>query len=128
MAAPTYTTFALDDSGDWAVPVRVISGMVAAKQRLENRFKSVLRDWFLDQRRGIPYREVVWVRNPSIPVIRGLFRRVLEQTPGVSRVTRFEISLDTRSRQVTIGPFEAIMTDGQIFRAQRDELIVGFPT
>jgi hypothetical protein len=125
MSEPTYRTFALDDSGDLAVPIRIVTGKEATRQWLDNRFKSVLRDWFLDQSRGIPYREIVFVKNPNLQIVRSVFRQVLERTPGISKVTRFDVSLNKRELQ--IGPFEAILTGGQIFRSQPPELIVRFP-
>lgn len=127
MSEPTYTTFALDDSGDWEIPVRLLTGREATKQWLTNRFRSFLGDWFLDLRRGIPYREVVFVKDPNPQVIRGVFRQVLATTPGVLRVTRFDMSADFKTRELLIGPFEAVLTGDRIFRAQPHELIVRFP-
>lgn len=127
MGEPTYKTLALDSDGDLAIPVRLSTGLEAARQLLVNRFNAVLRDWFLDLRRGIPYHEAVFIKNPNLSVIRGIFRQVLETTRGVSNVTRFDLTVDTKTRAVSIGPFEAIITDGQIFRAQPGELIVRFP-
>lgn len=127
MSEPTYKTFGLGTDGDLAVPIRLVTGSEATKQWLGNRFKSFLRDWFLDQRRGTPYREVVFVHNPNLQIIRGVFRQILERTPGISRVTRFDISLDRKTREVSIGPYEAILTGGQVFRSQPAEHIVKFP-
>ncbi len=55
-------------------------------QKLTNRFRLFLGEWFIDTRIGIPYFQLVFVKNPNLQVIAQLFKRVCLQTPRVLNV------------------------------------------
>lgn len=105
-----HATLALDEDGDLAIPVRIIRGPEAIIQRINSRFGFFLGEWFLDRRLGVPYYRDVLVKNPSIPLVTSVFRRVLAGTPGVERVLSFKASLAPATRTLTAS-FEALLED-----------------
>ena len=67
-------------------------------QRVENRFRFFLGEWFLDLREGIPYFTEVLIKGPDIRIIRQLFLRVVTTTPGMSDVGEFDMQYDPATR------------------------------
>lgn len=90
------------------------------RQKIRVRFKFFLGEWFLDLRQGIPYYRDVLVKNPSLPLIRSLFLRVLRRTPGVLEVLRFQLTMDAVTRTLRFD-FEARVTDGVVIVRPEDE-------
>ncbi len=94
------TDFARDlATGDLAKPFRLVRGVDAVIQRLCIRLAFMRGEWFLDVREGVPYLQSVFVKNPDLPLIEALFRRVARTTPGVTRVVSYEAALDSRTRR-----------------------------
>lgn len=69
--------------------------------RLQDRFLLALGEWFLDTRIGVPYFQVVFVKNPDVAAIRALFRKVIETTPGIVSVTELSTNYDPAGRTLT---------------------------
>jgi hypothetical protein len=106
-----YTEFARDTAtNDILVPVRLLRGPDAVIQRVKQRFPFFLGEWFLDKRLGVPYYEQILVKNPDVSVVTAIFRRVLEETPGVSRVVSMTARLDRAAREL-VTSFEALLED-----------------
>lgn len=70
----------------------------AIAQKVENRFRFFLGEWFLDLREGIPYFTEVLIKGPDVRVIRQLFLKVVTSTPGMADVTSFNMSYDPSTR------------------------------
>ena len=96
------STVLLTDTGDFDVSSGNLSIVTDPAQalaiKLRARFRLHLGDWFLDTRIGVPYRAVVLVKNPNIPVIRQMLRNVAATTPGVRSVDAFTLNYDPRAR------------------------------
>lgn len=89
--------FALDlATGDLEIPLRLVDGADAIAQRLLVRMSFFKGEWFLDTRLGIPYLENVFVRNPDLPFIEAMFRKVIKTTPGVDKVLSYTAELTKR--------------------------------
>ena len=97
-------------TGDLALPARIVRGPDAIIQRLSARLRFFLGEWFLDRRLGVPYYRDVLVKNPSIPLVTSVFRRVVAGTPGIDRVHSFTARLDASRRELTAS-FEALAED-----------------
>lgn len=103
-------------TGDLAQPLAIVRGVDAVIQRLCIRLAFFRGEWFLDQREGVPYLQSVFVKNPDLPLIEALFRRVARTTPGVTRVVSYAAALDTRTRRYTatmrvqVGSTVAVLT------------------
>lgn len=98
---------------DVAIPVRIIRGPDAVIQRIRQRFRMFLGEWFLDTRLGVPYYDSILVKNPDVGVVTTIFRKVLTDTPGVARVASMTARVDRGARQLT-ATFEAVLEDPTI--------------
>lgn len=70
----------------------------AIAQKVENRFRFFLGEWFLDLREGIPYFQDVLIKGPDVAVIRQLFLKVVTSTPGMADVVSFTMEYEPSSR------------------------------
>jgi hypothetical protein len=59
----------------------------AVAQRIRRRLQFFKAEWYQDQRIGTPWQQVVFRVGSSDNLIRGIFRRVIQGTPGVADVT-----------------------------------------
>lgn len=75
-------------------------------QRLRQRLRFFLGEWFLDQRLGVPYFQRVFVSNPDIPLLTSVFRRVIIRTTGVASVEKLALRFDRSARTLFVS-FEA---------------------
>lgn len=83
---------------------------IACAIKLNDRFKMALGTWFLNLLEGIPYFQVVLVKNPSLPAIRQLFRSVILGTPPITSVTDLQMTLTGRNLSYS---FTAVTDKGQ---------------
>lgn len=90
----------------------LLTGIQSRRQKLSQRFKFFLGEWFLDQRQGVPYFRHVFVKNPNLDVIRRLFRKVVLSVDGVTSVPRFELRYEPQERKLFF-EFEAVFEDGE---------------
>jgi hypothetical protein len=117
--------YALDPAtGDLALPPRWVTGADAFAQRLTIRFKMWLGEWFLDQRIGVPYIDQIFVKAPRLALIERIFRKVVEKTPGCAGVKKFAMSVDFRTRQLSVTELEAMLVSGDTFIATSSTFIV----
>ena len=80
----------------------IVRGDDALVQHLKIRYRFVRGEWELDTRIGIPYFQQIFVKNPDLAAIRSTFRRATVTTPGISSVAEFELSIDARTRRLSI--------------------------
>ena len=112
---------------DMKVPPNIIRGAAAIAQRLRVRLQFFKREWFLDQRQGMPYYEAVLIKNPDLTLVQSIFRRAILRTPGVLAIAKFRTNFDRPNRTFTLNPLEIVITGGVVFRAQPNEFIIQVP-
>lgn len=115
----------LDDSdGEW----KLTDGADSVRQHWQIRNKFFLGEYFLDSRLGIAYFQTILVKGVAFNVVRTIFRRVLQDTPGVATVEIFDLVIDGATRRLTItaeGKLEPGVTNGDpSFRFEYDEFII----
>lgn len=93
------------------------------RQTIACRLRFGRGEWFLDLREGVPYYQVVLVKNPDLSVIRALFRRVIMSVPGVLSVPVLTLDLDRASRTLSVA-FQAVCRSGTIKVAAGDPAFV----
>lgn len=79
-----------------------IDGSEYALQKVQQRLKFFLGEWFLDARQGMPYYRDVLVKNPNRDVVRSDFRRAILSVPGITVVRRLEIAIATATRELSV--------------------------
>lgn len=77
-------------------------GAAAIKQGIEIRLQFFLGEWFLDTTKGMAYYQQVFVKNPSIPGVRSLFRDQILAAPGVRSVTSLDLTLNKTTRRMRL--------------------------
>lgn len=80
-------------NGDW----QLAADAVAIKQGLRIRLRFFAGEWFLDLEVGIDYWNLVLVKNPSLVVVREVFRRALAAAPGVREVLALNVAYTSQS-------------------------------
>lgn len=85
------------------------------RQKLAQRLKMFLGEWFLDRRLGVPYFKHVFVSNPNLDQVRQMFRKVILGTPGVLSIEGDTITLDYNPTARSLGvSFAAICEAGKV--------------
>jgi hypothetical protein len=87
------------------------------------RLKTIMGEWILDQRIGIPYLQHVLVKNPNMNLVREIFRRATYSTPGIKEITFFEMSLNNTTRELSI-EIAGITENLDTFRFIFNEMII----
>lgn len=72
------------------------------RQRLRQRLRFFLGEWFLDQRLGIPYFERVFVANPDLPLMTSIMRKAILKTTGVGGVESLSLDFDRKTRTLLV--------------------------
>ncbi len=95
----------LRDNNDFHIvngDFQVIEDATAVEQRIIERLRSFAREWFLDEE-GLPYLTDIFGRQVNLRTAYSLFLDTIATTRGVSRVTEFDVlvNTDTRSFMVT---------------------------
>jgi hypothetical protein len=80
--------------------------------KLQDRFRLALGTWFLNTLEGVPWLQVVLVKNPSIPAIRQLFTAIILGTPGISSMQELVFNYNEGARNLAY-TFTALLTNGQ---------------
>ncbi len=119
------SAWALDPAtGDLALPITLLFGADAVLQKIRSRFRFFKGEWFLDTRLGVPYLQIVLVKNPDLILINAIFSKVLATTPGVASVDSFTCLLDRPTRTLTC-TFQITLSDGTKVIAQAEPFIIG---
>lgn len=80
-------------NGDWQFAV----DGPAIKQGIKIRLRTFEGEWFLDLEIGIDYWNIVLVKNPSLVLVREVFRRALAAAPGVAEVLQLNVAYVTNT-------------------------------
>ena len=116
----------LDDNGDMFLDgsgsMVLVTGDEAIAQQFRIRFRFALGEWFLDTRVGVPYFQEILVKNPNLTRVRGIYRQLIETTPGIESIEEFTLTLDNSTRTLSLS-FAARKTDGETIEFN-DEFII----
>lgn len=114
--------FTLDVENPIAGDMRLSGGNVVwltdlaseVDQRLRSRLQFVRGEWFLDRRKGFPYFQVVFVKDPDLKVIRSLYSKTIRTTQGVAAINTLNLALSTAERKLALD-FSLRLSDGTTF-------------
>jgi hypothetical protein len=97
------TDFLLDDDGDLALvdgQVAVVDGIAEVRQSLQQSLRSLKGEWFLDERMGIPYRELK-EKSSDLSLFRTVVSKVARDVAGVQEVLGLELAFDGVTRELS---------------------------
>lgn len=103
----------LDDDGDLDLSNGDLQMVVSVAQNIRVRLLYVQSEWFLDTSKGLPYFEVIFVKNPNITHLGAIFRRCIRETPGVASLDSFSLDFNVNTRELVIN-FAASTDQGEI--------------
>lgn len=92
----------LDSDGDLAIEsgdLALVGGIESVAQHAQIRLRFFLGEWFLDESRGVPYLQRIFVKAPRPGLVQSIVRKTIEGTPGVRAVTELAVSIDSRTRK-----------------------------
>jgi len=82
-------------------------------QRIEQRLKLFLAEWYLNVRKGVPYFRDILIKNPDLGLVQSILSTVILTTNGVAQVTKYEQTIDTSTRALTV-VFSCTLVTGEI--------------
>lgn len=93
--------------------IRITSDkIVLARQALEVRLKTLLKEWFLDQRQGIDWVNILSQKNNQL-LIDTVIKRTIIETEFITRIVSYETSQDIGSYRNLV-TFTAEAENGQL--------------
>jgi hypothetical protein len=122
-----WSTFERSAAGQMTFPLVLLTDRDAYAQRLRNRFRFFLGEWFLDLRLGAPYYDYLFVKDPDPKVVRILLQRIVETLPGTKYIRNMDLDIDRQSRTCTLSNLEIEMTTGEVFFSQNETYIIKLP-
>ena len=106
----------LNNDGDITVNDFVLDKdviLLAIKSRLQF-FKG---EWFLNTDDGTPYFQDIFVKPARLPLIEGIIKRRIIETPGIVSLNSFNLNFDDVLRELTVD-FEALDQYGDTISAE----------
>lgn len=80
---------------------------------LQDKLSFWLGEWFLDTSQGVPWLQVLGIKNPNVNAIRAMLRSIIQGTPPVVSVDELQ-ALYTPSRRSFAYTFSASLATGQV--------------
>jgi len=91
----------------------LFEGNDAIAQHTEQRFKTFLAEWFLDESVGVPYFDYIFQKNPNPVVVDAVLKNTALLSPGIIELTFWDLTLDSARRELSLA-FTARSEEGFI--------------
>ena len=103
--------FTVNKRGDFEID----DGGRSVAQRVIERLRSFSGEWFLDDE-GLPYFQDIFGKSVSYQAAYALVLDTIAATPGVAYVNKFEMFLDTETRQYKVeADIQSVFGTGERF-------------
>lgn len=79
-----------------------INGADRIAQSIKIELQIWLGDWFLDQARGVPYLETVFLKQTRDSTRESILRSRIASVPGVRRINSLTMSNNAATRKLTV--------------------------
>lgn len=89
----------------------LITGAERVAQAVKIALYTFIGEWFLNVNAGLPYFEEIFVKNPNIRLIQGIFRQKISEVEGVRSVNSVVVFYDPRTRISSVD-WEAETSEG----------------
>ena len=110
--------FVRNENGDLAIcngDLEINNDGTSVTQAVKERLRSFAGEWFLDSE-GLPYLTDIWGKTANYRTIHALLLETVTQTEGVAVVTKFDLTLNTETRQLSlICEFQSIFNSAERF-------------
>ena len=87
---------------DLAADFVVVDGLEAVRQRVTQRLRFTLGEWFLEPGEGMPYFEGVFVDNAGVTLATQLIVSEVRRVEGVTSVEVIRSALDPAARKLSV--------------------------
>lgn len=118
----------IDAAGDLDTSARTLqltrTSVEYVKQRVAQRLSGFLGEFFLDQRQGVPWFQLVLIKNPDQGLIKSVIGKVVLGTAGVTALRDITVTLNTGARTCEIA-WAAEIETGEIVRGSTPIVLVG---
>lgn len=97
--------FLMDATGDLAIvngDFALVSGVDETVQFLNQSLRLFLGEWFLDETRGIPYFDEIFIKNPNSVTVHSIFENHIVNLPGIEELQELDLDFDSSSRTLSI--------------------------
>jgi len=91
----------------------------AIAQHIRQRLRVIKGEWFLDRTLGLPLFDLILEKNPNSNLVATLFKQIILETPGVTKLNTYTQDFDKRARTLTIS-FEATFSTGSTLPFEED--------
>jgi len=71
-------------------------------QRLKIRIQFLFKEWFLDNRVGLPYTQTIFEKGTDLKDVYTLFRQVIKNTEGVTSIESLELTPNPEERSLAV--------------------------
>lgn len=92
-------------------------GLDAVGQFVGQRLLTWLGEWFLDITEGVPYREKIFLKNPSVVEVESVLKLMILESPGIIELKTFSFTFDSALRKAHLD-FSAQSQDGEVVFSQ----------
>jgi len=95
----------LDSTGDLDITnnrLSFVTGIDYIAQSWRIRCLTILGEWFLDQRIGIPYFQHILVKNPNWNLIRSIYRKTTYSVSGIKEIIALKLNLNSATRTLDV--------------------------
>lgn len=121
------STFAQTADGDLALSatknLTIVRGADELAVRARNRTFTVRGEWYQNLVAGIPYFELVWVKDPNVGVIKNVFQQAYSTLPGLAELSKLDTVFRSADRSLSVD-IELKALDGSIVTGQGGLFIV----
>lgn len=107
-ASPSFSDLVLVN-GD----LQLVQSDAAIRQNLFQRLRLFLGEWFLDTTQGVPYYQVILLKNPNLDVVQATLLSVITKTEGIVELLDFAFDYDNAQRSLSV-TFSARSTNGTV--------------
>lgn len=83
------------------------------RQKLKCGYQFFLGEWFLDTTLGVPYYQLILVKNPNMDLVNSTLMSVALKTPGMLELRGFRLNYDRGTRELAV-EIDGKSTDGDL--------------
>ena len=124
--ARTLSAFAADETAgqdirlDARGNLAIATGTEDVRQRVVERLRFSLGEWYLSVHDGVPYRSEIFNRSTTVGLAQAIVTEQIERVDGVATVSGVQAAIDPATRRMT---YSAVVTTDDGAALAMDETI-----